>query len=342
MQAHIVPRFHLGRFASPPGRNGSVYVIDKRTGRSFREPVKNACTATDFYVIEDKAGNESAVIEDMLQKLESYCARRIEQLVKAAGKPSDNDRYTLAMYVVLTATRTPRMREHLRWVSDTLTLARFRSTLEADPPWQRMRAALYAEMPDDEAERLRQRMIKEVDSGNLAVEFPQRYYVISTMEYLTHQAEIAADMSWTVMRTPDDREFVIGDNAVTMHDPTLAASNGPVGNALASSRFAETVLPLDRHVAVRLTFGDDDWTDAEIESELLDELNLRSYAWADTAIYGSSQAHVVAVREHARRHPTLPAKFAPRRGGLLIENDYPLVGGGHRRDVVVETPRSVR
>jgi hypothetical protein len=28
MQAHIVPRFHLGRFATPPGRHGYVHVVD--------------------------------------------------------------------------------------------------------------------------------------------------------------------------------------------------------------------------------------------------------------------------------------------------------------------------
>jgi len=220
------------------------------------------------------------------------------------------------------------MRDHLRWISDTLTLARFRSMLEADPPWQRMRVAVYGEMADDEAERLRQRMIQEIDSGNLAVEYPHRYYVVSTMQYLAHQAEIAANMSWAVMRAPKGSEFAVGDNVVTMYDLTLVGSNGPTGNALASSPFAETVLPVDRRVAVRLTVDCDDWTDAEIDPGLVDELNLRSYAWADGDVYGSSQALVVGVRGQARRHPTLRAKFAPRRGSLLIENDYPLVGGG--------------
>lgn len=342
MQAHIVPRFHLGRFATPRGRNGYIHLIDMRTGRNSRVPVKTASTATDFYVIEDKAGNRSAAVEDMLQKIESYCARRIEQLVRTGKEPRGNDRYTLAMYVVLTWMRTPRMRDHLRWASDTMTLARFRSTLEADPPWQRMRAAIYADKTDEEAEELRQRMLREIDSGNLIVEYPQRYYMLSTIEHLTHQAEIAAEMSWTVMRAPSGCEFVIGDNAVTMYDPTVDASSDPSGNALASSPFAETVLPLDPAVAVRLTFEDDPWRDEEITPDLVEELNLRTYAWADREIYGSSQTLVVSTRERARANPRLCANFEPRRGGVLVDNDYPLVGGGRRRDVVVKTPKQRR
>jgi hypothetical protein len=42
MQAHIVPRFHLGRFATPPGRDGFIYAINKRTGRPDKVPVKSS------------------------------------------------------------------------------------------------------------------------------------------------------------------------------------------------------------------------------------------------------------------------------------------------------------
>ncbi len=116
MQAHIVPRFHLGRFATPPGRNGFIYVINKRTGRPERVHVKDTCSSENFYVIEDDAGNEDAILEDMLQKIESYTARRIDRLVTNPGViPPDDERLTLALYLALTHMRTPRMREQLRW-----------------------------------------------------------------------------------------------------------------------------------------------------------------------------------------------------------------------------------
>jgi hypothetical protein len=337
MKAHIVPRFHLGRFATPPGRDGFIYVIDKG-GRNDRIRVKDAATAEDFYIVEDDGGNPTVVLEDMLQKIESFCARRIERLVSTGQKPSDNDRLTLAYYVVLTHMRTPRMRDHLRWLSDTGTLAHFRSTLEADPPWQRMRAAVFAEMSNEEAEEFRRRTLREIDIGNLEVEFPERYYVVSAIQFLTDQAYIAADMSWTVMRAPSGSEYVIGDHAVSMYDPTIGLRD-PRGNGLATSPLAETVLPLDPTVAVKLTFGEEKpWTDAEVEAAVVDEINARTYAGAEREIYGSSQALVVAVRERVRRSPQLMARFKPRLGALLMENDYPLVGGGHRRDVVVHKP----
>jgi hypothetical protein len=138
------------------------------------------------------------------------------------------------------------------------------------------------------------------------------------------------------MLDPTGEEFVIGDHAVTMYDPTLdARGDAPVGNAIASSSLAETVLPLDRRAAVRLTFGAErDWADEEVSADLVQEINLRSYAWAEREIYGASQARVVSVRESARRSRQEVTRFRPRLSGFLIDNEYPTVGGGYRKDRV--------
>jgi hypothetical protein len=342
VQAHIVPRFHLGRFATPPGRNGFVYAINKRSGRPERVPVKNTCTAEDFYVLEDEAGNKDAVFEDMLQKIESYSARRIERLVTQPGVvPREEERLTLALYLALTHMRTPRMHEHLRWTDENATRAHFRSSLEADPPWQRMRAAVFPELSDEEAENLRQEIIADLDSGNILIEFPEQRHVINPLRYVTEIAYTISEMSWTVMRAPGGCEYVIGDHAVSMYDPLVGGLGESTGNGFASSPLAETVLPFDRGVAVKLSFGEDeDWRDVEVSADDVREINVRTYAWAENEVYGSSQARVVEVREDARNNPTLVAKFRPRQGGLLIENDYPVVGGGHRRDVRVLKPPS--
>lgn len=344
MQAHIVPRFHLGRFATPPGRDGFVYIINKRSGRPERVPVKSTCTAEDFYVLEDEAGNEDAVFEDMLQKVESYSARRIDRLVTRLGEvPPENERLTLALYLALTHMRTPRMREHLRWTDETATRAHFRSTLEADPPWQRMRAAVFPEMSDEEADRLRREIIADLDAGNILIEFPEQRHIINPLRYVTEIAYTIAEMSWTVMRAPAGSEYVIGDHAVSMYDPKVGAPGESTGNGFASSPLAETVLPFDRTAAVKLSFGEDeDWRDIEVSVDDVREMNVRSYAWAEAEIYGSSQALVVGVREYARDNPTLVAKYRPREGGLLIENDYPVVGGGHRRDVQIVKPPGLK
>jgi hypothetical protein len=168
------------------------------------------------------------------------------------------------------------MREHLRWMADTATLAEFRASLEADPPWQRMRAAVYPDMSDEEAEALRVSMIEALDSGNLMIDFPERYYVINAFRYGNDQAYVASELAWTIMRAPERAEYVIGDHAVTMYDPVVNESRGMTGNALASSPSAETVLPLDRKVAVRLSFDDQGtWEDVKVPASVVEEMNLR-------------------------------------------------------------------
>jgi hypothetical protein len=73
---------------------------------------------------------------------------------------------------------------------------------------------------------------------------------------------------------------------------------------------------------------------------VVQEMNLRTYAWADAEIYGSSQARVVAVREDARRRQTELARCRPVPAAAVVENDYPTVEGGYRRDLaVIRRPR---
>ncbi len=207
-----------------------------------------------------------------------------------------------------------------------------------------MRAAVFPEMTDDEAEDFRRKAIAYLDSGDMYIEFPARHYVIATFQYVTDLAYEIVGMSWTVMRAPAGSGYVIGDHAVTMYDPTIGVTGASIGNGFRSSPFAETVLPLDRSVALKLSIGEDvdEWHDVEASAEEVREINVRSYAWAENEIYGSSQALVVAVREYARRNPARAAQFGHHAGGLLIENDYPLVGGGYRNDVQVYTPPTRR
>ena len=89
MQAHIVPRFHLGRFATPPGRRGFVYLIEKRTGRTERVRVDRTCTAEDFYIIEDDAGNQDAVLEAASQVVSTSVIRH-----DGASRPHQSPRAT--------------------------------------------------------------------------------------------------------------------------------------------------------------------------------------------------------------------------------------------------------
>lgn len=134
-----------------------------------------------------------------------------------------------------------------------------------------MRAAVFPEMSDEEAEKLRREIISDLDSGNILIDFPEQRHVINPLRYVTDIAFIIAGMSWTVMRAPAGSEYVIGDHAVSMYDPLVGAPGESTGNGFASSPLAETVLPFDRNVAVKLSFGEDeDWRDIEVRNRLLD------------------------------------------------------------------------
>jgi hypothetical protein len=49
--------------------------------------VDRACVEKDYYIIEDDEGNKNPALEDALQKIESYSARRIARLVENPARP---------------------------------------------------------------------------------------------------------------------------------------------------------------------------------------------------------------------------------------------------------------
>jgi hypothetical protein len=105
-------------------------------------------------------------------------------------------------------------------------------------------------------------------------------------------------------------------------DPTPVVPGA--GHGLRSSPNAETTLPLDPELCLILTpepaYGN---ARAGTTPEYVDELNLRSYAWAQQHIFGPSQQLVTAVRQRAKREKARLARLAPRPPSGIYSVKWP-------------------
>ena len=104
-------------------------------------------------------------------------------------------------------------------------------------------------------------------------------------------------MRWAVLRARDG-EFVTSDRAVAMHDPSPRYPWS--AQAWGSSPDVETTIPLSSNACMLITPGPPVTEESEVAREGVERLNLRTYGWAHSYIYGSSQVIVTGLRRLAK------------------------------------------
>jgi hypothetical protein len=174
-----------------------------------------------------------------------------------------------------------------------------------------------ADASSDDIEGVRNELVEDFATGRITVtSTPSREVAFMFIAADKIAATLATSFSFGVARAPAGREYVLPDMGITMYDPTPRFPGSGAG--FASSPNVESVLPVDPSFAIVVMPGPLGWADAEIDEEVVDEVNLRSYAWSQAAVYDQSQKVVTDLRRLARRKSVGVARFKPRRGRLWI------------------------
>src|SRR5919109_3653241 len=100
MKAHIVPRFHLGRFATPPSRNGFIYVIEK--SGPDRAPSSSSMSPTSRLGSDRSTCLGAAATGDPIDRVGVSCGlaesglhlagERCQQVIEASSHNNDQSR----------------------------------------------------------------------------------------------------------------------------------------------------------------------------------------------------------------------------------------------------------
>lgn len=306
-------------------------LLDKSSGRPRAVNPTNAAVIGRYY--EWATGGEDITptwAEETLEIVESASAPLISDLGNGS-RLSDADRITVALFVALLALRVPQRRDWLKAAEEGMARKHLLDIAEQESVFeQAMRVSGEPTDDPDETERQRINLLEALKGERIDVEAPPERTISLMFELALDLTDVVWDMSWTLLRAPDNHHFVIGDCPVTMFDPEPSGLSG--GNALLSSPKAETVLPLDPEFALLLTPGPRGLDETVIDGTRLGELNLRSYAWAERWLMGRSQGDVADVRAAAKKSRRRVAALAPRHPRLVFESK--LVDGRHTVAVV--------
>ena len=135
-------------------------------------------------------------------------------------------------------------------------------------------------------------------------------------------------LSWVVLRAREG-ELVLGDRVVTMRDPTPRFPWS--GNGWHSSQTAYATVPLSPELCLRLNQpGERPIAERETSAQI-DRINLRSYGWADSYVYGRSRAVIETLHAAALADPDALERRRPSPQVVMEEADPddPSVGKEH-------------
>jgi len=297
------------------------------TGQPRQISPRDAAVSKHFYSVLDDNQERTQLVEEGLCEVESVAAPHVRRI----GEPGfevlgTTERIELAFFVALARTRTTAQRDLMRSMIEQSLLFMAREEAQAGKGFWTI-AQRAGEVSSEELEQNRRTILRALERGEIGVDVPVNNLVHLALNSALATTPVIFLMDWTVVRTPANAEFIVGDTPVAMYDPQPIGPSGAF--ALLSSPSAETFLPLDpsyglliranpdvyRFVydnAERLRRVDDNtwmevlegrdvgWAEGEADVEIVRELNLRTYAHASRYIFGSQRAATM-VRAEARR-----------------------------------------
>lgn len=306
---HYVPRFLLSRFSSEPqAENPSFWRLDKRTGRPSRTSVRNEAAISHYNKLRDMENLPQDFVECTLGMVEGRAAAIVADLVEGRSiRPEE--RLEMALFVYLQYHRTPRGRQWFTYTFEQVrTLDAMQRVLDPDHV-QAFYRSQGEEISREEAERRGRELFDELDAGKLELKAQHNHAIAAMFMFVEATTPaIAGRMSWLVVHAPPEREFIISDHPVLIVDPAAGPNRGA---GWLSSPDAEATLPLDARAALVLSPGPPDLEHVDADRELVEEINLRTYASAEWGIYGRTQGVLQQVREQAKRQKQRVAGLAP-------------------------------
>jgi hypothetical protein len=297
---HYVPSFLLARWAKPKKRDGELYELEAATGQVRATHPDKVSWKRDLYTVEETVNSSLMIVESFLGVVESHASDPIKNLASLPNEISDEDRGTIAFFMALQQMRTPAGLAQNEKLAELAALQAIASQLQdRDVIAARYRSLINPAASDEEADNFARNALRSFKDGAVTVELPPEARLQAMLRLVSPNALTIVTMNWTLLRATSG-EFVASDRGLAMWDPALPERRG---SAWESSAQAETTIPVAPDTCLRITPGSEGFAVATVEQGVVDEVNLRTYGWAEKSIFGTSPQSVQAVYNAAQANP---------------------------------------
>lgn len=279
---HYVPQFLLRRFGRPenPAMLHRLHVEQRRVTPA---QVRTEARRKHLDTLPELGEEDDRCVARMFKEIEAHAGSAVPRVCAGRWDFNEADRISVAWLIAIQHLRVPR---RIEWIKNMANIAaNLLAEQRASDPDNfldengRMTKAAkdeQAQLLDDlRAGRVWVKMPEDAARGLAIIEAPRIVWTILN------------EMRWTLAKASEDREFVLGDDPLTMYDRTPKDEEAAPG--FLSSPGAQTAIPLSPTRCLLLTPGPPGFDDIELWPSDVDELNMRSYAWAVSGVYGQSR-----------------------------------------------------
>lgn len=316
---HFLSQFQLRQFL----REGHerLFQLDVRSGTPQAVSTEAAASRRRFYTLSEEDGTRHNRVEAYFALIESHAAPALKRYLSDPAGLIRGDRATLCFFFSFLEGRTPAGVEEMASARDHI-MRTFLGAYCGDPETFAMKHRdSVGEGTDEEIERLRQRMLQQLEDGSIAFPDMHELGLRAAFDAAAATFQLIYQLRWTLLRATSS-EFVTSDRGLAMFEPTPRWPwSGP---AWLSSPNVQVTIPLSRDACLLLTPGDgptEESTIQEIDAASVDRVNLRTYGWATRYIYGSSQETVSRVRHVAKKQHAAIPRPKPATQVMLVEWD---------------------
>jgi Protein of unknown function (DUF4238) len=315
VSSHYVPRVILRRFSSSRLHdNPIIWRLDKETGRVSRTSVNNQTVINDYNRISEEWSAHMGVTpqyfeHEVFEVVETAAGKLIDKLCDGAML-TDDERVSLAAFVCLQYTRTPRMRTTtMFWqqaMEPFLTKADLHD-LEATREAIRKREGGITE---EEVDNLVNRTYKELLDEHILLTAGQDREIWSMFLSIDRFApKVAREMTWIIQRSTEEAPFVISDHPVAIYDPHVG---GARGGGWFGSTGTEVSMPLDQELCLMMVPGEPRQNDGVVGQSTVDEMNLKSYGSAEWAVYAHDERVLTRLQTLVEELPAKVRMYTPQ------------------------------
>jgi len=321
---HYVPQFLLSRFVSATGR---LWQLDKKSGCPKQCSPKNAAVIHDYYRVNPRTfeGGLPETPEDLLEKTETPAAKIIADMTSTHLEPNGRCRDLLALFFANLDVRGPSGRGQTESIVRAALQERVIALLESPEPYREWKAQ-YGPIDEGSIEQERLAMLESARRGE-DVTLSKDNYVAIVLAQGSQLSPVVADLGWKLLVAESDDELILSDTPVAHWDPAAPSFTAA---AWRSSPEAQATIPLDPQHCMCISASFSDWNVHQVDRRVIEEVNLRSYAWADNCIYGQSQKTLQDVHRMAKHNPHRLLGMNRSGSVVVIERNHPARGDSIR------------
>jgi hypothetical protein len=239
---HYVSVFYLSGFTD----DGHLQVFDRKTGEIRRQSPKDTTVRGNFYTFIDKNDQKRFDLEKLFSIIEGRASSALKT-IENGESPSHEEREHLALFIAMTAIRTPAALEEARHVKQEVLRAemRLRMTTQQQAYLQVKESQPFGTTEED-LQKLATDVFETVNENRFTVEASDELARKASLKLWTPVAQTIFDRDWTVVEAPGDAEYLTSDSPAVLA-PLERFKDEPTGFA---SLHAHLLFPLSKKFAL--------------------------------------------------------------------------------------------